>query len=147
MNPFKNIRKWTRKDFPDIDPKWVVRKIAEEETDRDLQKPVQQLLCDVHEESLTPLAEKATGESDEHWNQRLAVLQLQRIVGAQKRMVSLQAASTFQTSRTGDLVFWLTLVIVIQTFVLIFLTLRAPSPSSPSSVTGSPQTTNSSTNK
>jgi hypothetical protein len=97
------------------------RKIAEEETDRDLQKPVQQLLCDVHEESLNPLPEKAAGETDEHWNQRLAVLQLQRIIGAQKRMVSLQAVSTFQTSRTGDLVFWLTLFIVIQTFALIWL--------------------------
>ena len=122
MNPFQSIRKWTRTNFSDPDQTKGLKYLAEVETDRDLQKPVQQLLCDVHEESLNPLPPKAPGETDEHWNQRLVVLQLQRLIGAQKRMVSLQTVSAFQTSRTNALVFWLTLVIVFQTFFLIWLT-------------------------
>lgn len=125
MNPFKNIRKWTRKDFTPpptgIGAEW--RKTAEIETGRDLQKPVQQLMCDVHEESLDPLPLKADGETDEHWNQRLAVLQLQRLIGAQKRMVSLQTVIAFENARTNSLVLWLTGIIVVQTSVLIFLTI------------------------
>src|SRR5688572_2806257 len=98
MNPFQNIRKWSRNNFPDPDQTKGLRDLAEVETDRDLQKPVQQLLCDVHEESLNPLPPKAPSETDDHWNSRLVVLQLQRLIGAQKRMVSLQTVSTFQTS-------------------------------------------------
>jgi len=121
MNPFSSIRKWTRKDFPDADLSRGVRCLAEVETDRDLQKPIQQLLCDVHEESLCPLPERAAGETDEHWNLRLAVLQLQRIIGAQKRMVSLQMVSAFQSSRTNALVMWLTVIIVLQTCILTWV--------------------------
>ncbi len=136
MNPFQNIRQWKRKDFAeDPDQTKGLRHLAEIETDRDLQKPVQQLLCDVHEECLNPLPPIAPGETEQHWNERLAVLQLQRLVGAQKRMVSLQTVSAFQTSRTNALVFWLTLVIVVQTFFLIWITVfprQAAAPSSPS---------------
>ena len=125
MNPFRSICKWKRKDFAeDPDQTKGLRHLAEVETDRDLQKPVQQLLCDVHEESLNPLPPIAPGETEQHWNERLAVLQLQRLVGAQKRMVSLQTVSTFQTGRTNALIFWLTLVVVAQTSVLIWLTLH-----------------------
>ncbi len=41
------IRKWTRVDFDSNTPPH--RGLAETETDRDLQKSPQQLLCDVHE--------------------------------------------------------------------------------------------------
>lgn len=131
MNPFQNIRKWTRRDFPDADQTKGLRYLAEVETDRDLQKPVQQLLCDVHEESLNPLPPIAPGETEQHWNERLAVLQLQRLIGAQKRMVSLQTVSTFQTERLSKLVMWLTVVIVIQTFLLIGLTVFSRENSAP----------------
>jgi hypothetical protein len=124
MNPFQNIRNWTRKDFDESDEeKKARRERARVETDHDLQKPVQQLLCDVHEESLAPVPTTSEGAA--------IVFQLQRLIGAQKRMVSLQTVSTFQTGRTNALVFWLTAIIVIQTFVLIYLTLyprTGPSP-------------------
>ena len=126
MNPFKSIRKWTRKDFSDIDPKWVRRKIAEEETDRDLQKPVQQLLCDVHEESLAEIPKDTP-------NDVKVLLQLQRLIGAQKRMVSLQTVSAFQTGRTNILVFWLTVIIVVQTGFLIWITVFPRKTSAPAS--------------
>jgi hypothetical protein len=116
LNPFQNIRRWSRKNFPDPDQSKGLRHLGETETDRDLQKPVQQLLCDVHEECLNPLPPNDT-------NEKLIILQLQRLVGAQKRMVSLQAVSAFQSSRTNALIFWLTLIIVIQTFFLIWLAL------------------------
>jgi hypothetical protein len=134
MNPFQNIQKWDRKDFPEHPPGLTLRQIAERKTDRDLQKPVQQLLCDVHEECLNTLPEKATGETDAHWRQGQVVLQLQRLVGAQKRMVSLTAVTAFQSGKTNALVFWLTLVIVLQTFWLLWLTFfprqNSPHPSS-----------------
>jgi len=55
LNPLKNIRRWRRKSFPDPDQTKGLRHLTETETDRDLQKPAQQLLCDVHEECLNPL--------------------------------------------------------------------------------------------
>jgi len=142
MNPFQDIRKWSRKNFPDPDQTKGLRHLAEVETDRDLQKPVQQLLCDVHEEALNPLPPKAPGETDDHWNLRLVVLQLQRLVGAQKRMVSLQTVSAFQTSRTNALVFWLTLIIVFQTFFLIWLTVSPRQSSTPAPAQTPASTTN-----
>jgi hypothetical protein len=134
MNPFKNIRKWTRKNFPDPDTTKGLRHLAEIETDRDLQKPVQQLMCDVHEESLNPLPAQAPGESDEHWYKERVLLQLQRLIGAHKRMVSLQAVSTFRMERTNILVFWLTCLLVVQTAFLIWITVfprQTTSPTSP----------------
>jgi len=136
MNPFQNIRQWKRKDFAeDPDQTKGLRHLAEIETDRDLQKPVQQLLCDVHEECLNPLPPRAPGETEEHWNEARMLLQLQRLVGAQKRMVSLQTVSTFQTSRMNALVVWLTVVIVLQTVALLWLTVfprERASPHTPS---------------
>ena len=122
---FKNIRDWTRKDFtpPPTGPGAEWREVAEVETDRDLQKPVQQLVCDVHEECLCPLPDRAQGETDEHWNQRLAVLQLQRLIGAQKRMVSLMGRVAWEHERTSRMLVWLTVVLVVMTAVLIWLTI------------------------
>jgi len=45
---------WVRKGFdekPLNEKKEKFRKIAEKETNQDLQKPIQQLICDVHEEA------------------------------------------------------------------------------------------------
>lgn len=122
---FKDIRKWTRKDFTahSISPDTDWRKISETETDRDLQKPVQQLICDVHEECLCPLPDKTQGETDEHWNQRLAVLQLQRLIGAQRRMVSMMGRVALEHERSSRLLVWLTVVLVVMTAVLIWLTI------------------------
>jgi hypothetical protein len=128
MNPFQNIRKWTRKEFtpPPTGADLERRKLAEIETDRDLQKPVQQLLCDVHDESLAGIPDNAPTDVK-------IVFQLQRLTGAQKRMVSLQAVSAFQSSRTNSLVFWLTLIIVLQTCLLLWLTFFPRQSSAPSS--------------
>jgi hypothetical protein len=125
MCSFKNIRQWIRKDFtpPPTGPGAERRKVAEVETDRDLQKPVQQLVCDVHEECLCPLPERAQGEPDEHWNQRLIVLQLQRFIGAQKRMVSMMGRVAWEHKRTSNSLVWLTVVLVAMTAVLIWLTI------------------------
>lgn len=124
MNPFQNIRNWTRKDFDEADEeKKARRERARIETDRDLQKPIQQLLCDVHEESLASVPATSEGAA--------IAFQLQRLIGAQKIMVSLQTVSTFQTGRTNALVAWLTVVLMLQTFALLYLSFSpraAPSP-------------------
>ncbi len=122
---FKNIREWTRKDFtpPPTGPGAEIRKKAELETDRDLQKPVQQLVCDVHGECLCPLPERAQEETEEHWNQRLIVLQMQRFIGAQKRMVSMMGRVAWEHERTSRLLVWLTGVLIVMTGVLVWLTL------------------------
>ncbi len=118
MNPFKRIRKWTRKEFtlPPTGADLERRKLAEIETDRDLQKPSQQLLCDVHDESLAGIPEDTAIEVK-------MLFQLQRLVGAQKRMVSLQTKLAFESSRLNSWLFWLTLIIVIQTFFIIYFTI------------------------
>ena len=56
----KDYHQWKRVDLEspgqaslsDSDPRR--RRLAEEETNKDLRKPIQQLICDVHEESLDP---------------------------------------------------------------------------------------------
>jgi hypothetical protein len=140
MNPFKDIRKWERKNFPDINPEWIRRKIAEEETDRDFQKSIQQLLSDVHEESLAEIPQDAT-------NDVKILFQLQRLIGAQKRMVSLQTVSTFQAERTSILMFWLTLIIAIQTGFLIWFTVSPRQTSAPSPTISHETSTNSANQK
>jgi len=126
---FENIRNWKRRDFPTIDGNWMKRKVAEEETDRDLQKPVQQLLCDAHEEALDPIDPS---------NLPLATAQLMKnLVGVNKRMTSLMVVSAYENTKMTRWVIALTWVIVLQTCILIYLAFfprpMAASPSSPAS--------------
>lgn len=124
MNSPKGIRKWTRKDFspPPTGPGVEWRKIAELEIDQDLQKPVQQLVCDVHEQCINPLPQKAEGETVEQWNSERTVLQLERLVGAQKRMVSLMGRVAWEHERSSNWLVRLTWILVAMTGVLIWLT-------------------------
>ena len=117
MNFLEYIRKWNRKNFPDHPSGLDLRQIAERETDRDLQKPIQQLICDVHEECLNPIP--GVGQET---NERQTVLQLQRLVGGQKRMVSMMGRVALEDERTSKNLVKLTVVLVILTIVLVAMT-------------------------
>jgi hypothetical protein len=76
-------RKWKRMifdedKFKDLD----VRERSEIETNRDLVKPIEQLVCDVHEETHNPNR-----------------TELQNLEGAQKRMVSMMARLSIVNDR------------------------------------------------
>lgn len=120
MWPFKKIRKWKRVDFdpPPNEQAQAHRNKAEEDADHDLQKPVQQFLCDVHEEANRPPCEKSK-------NQRLTYAE-DRILDAidklsceNKRMVALQTVTAYAANRTAWCLIFLTIILVILTFFLI----------------------------
>jgi uncharacterized membrane protein YdfJ with MMPL/SSD domain len=97
INPFKHITNWKRKDFDELKPEDVAnRKLAETETSHDLQKEIQQLLCDAHEEA-----------------------QRQSIVGVNKRMVALLTVTAYDTRITNWWLKVLTIIIAIGTVVLV----------------------------
>jgi hypothetical protein len=121
LNPFRDIRDWTRVLFKE-DLGSPVRTLAVLETDHDLQKEVQNLLCDVHEEALHPIIK------DEEWQQmpapeRRLHLALQKLMGTNKRLASLLTVSALETARVNSILLWLTAVIILQTFAVIGLTL------------------------
>jgi uncharacterized membrane protein YdfJ with MMPL/SSD domain len=97
INPFKHITNWERKNFDTPKPENAEnRKKAEEETLHDLQKEIQQLLCDAHEEA-----------------------QRGSIVGVNKRMVALLTVTAFETRITNWWLKVLTIVITIGTVILV----------------------------
>jgi len=100
MNPFKRITDWKRTDFSPTPQGEELRKrqTAEVETLHDLQKPIQQLLCDAHEEALTG-----------------------SIVGVNKRMVALLAVTAYETRLTNWWLKALTVVIAIGTILLVLI--------------------------
>jgi hypothetical protein len=81
------------------------RRRSEIETDRDLIKPIQQLVCDVHEET--------------HDANRT---EIQNVAGAQKRMVSLMARIAISNDRLSKKIYWLTLVMTIMTLAICIMT-------------------------
>ena len=105
-------RKWRRKaydegplrslDYRKSDDR---RKGSEIETDRDLGKPVEQLVCDVHEETHDP------NRTD-----------LANIAGAQKRMVSMMACVAKSNDRMTRWMLILTVVIAAMTAIILYLT-------------------------
>lgn len=99
--------KWTRKDFPAPPLNLSLRERAELETERDLQKPIQQLVCDVHEEIINPLPPQHTNE---------------RLVGAQKRMVSMMGRVALEHERSTTVLVRLTWALVFLTIAIIALT-------------------------
>jgi hypothetical protein len=120
LNPFRDIRNWTRVLFVE-DLGSPVRPLAVLETDHDLQKEVQNLLCDVHEEALLPII------TNEEWQQmpvpeRRLHLALQKLMGVNKRLASLLTVSALETARVNSLLLWLTAIIIFQTFAVIGLT-------------------------
>jgi hypothetical protein len=99
-------RKWRRKNYDEsVFEGLSVRERSEIETDRDLAKPPEQLVCDVHEET----------HAD-----RTA---LDNIAGAQKRLVSLMARIAKSNDRIARYILWLTVAIAIMTLVIMFATL------------------------
>lgn len=103
-------QKWERKIFDeDILKNLSNRERAEIETNRDLDKPIEQLLCDVHEETHNP-----------------GGTELANIACAQKRMVSLMARVAISNDKVACQMKWLTAVIALLTlgiFILTFLLL------------------------
>jgi len=99
-------RKWTRKEYDESKLDGLTRRERSElETDRDLDKPLEQLVCDVHEETHDP---RRTAEEN--------------IAGGQKRMVSMMARVAKSNARATRWMIVLTAVIVAMTLTLILLT-------------------------
>jgi nitrate/nitrite-specific signal transduction histidine kinase len=75
------------------------------ETDRDLDKPVEQLVCDVHEETHDP------NRND-----------IQNVAGAQKRIASLMARVAKSNDKVATQLLWLTIAIAAMTLVILVYT-------------------------
>jgi hypothetical protein len=81
------------------------RRLAEEETNKDLRKPIQQLICDVQEETRDP---HRTIE--------------QNLVHATARMVSMMGRVALEHERNSTLLIRLTWVLVVFTLAIVCLT-------------------------
>ena len=81
------------------------RQQAEMETNRDLIKPIQQLVCDVHEETHNPDR-----------------TELQNIASAQKRMVSLMARLAMTNDKLSKKIYILTALMTIMTLAIGIMT-------------------------
>jgi hypothetical protein len=105
--------KWKRVDLEspgqislsDADPER--RKTAEEETNNDLRKPIQQLICDVHEEA------SASRSIEEN------------LLHATKRMVSMMGRVALEHERSSKYLLKYTIVLAILTAVLLILGIRS----------------------
>ena len=100
-------RKWKRKNFDEsilngLSP----RERSEIETDRDLGKPPEQLVCDVHEET------HGAGSA------------IENLAGAQKRMVSLLARIAKSNDRAANQMLFLTWAIAVMTLVILWATIK-----------------------
>ncbi len=83
------------------------------ETDRDLDKPIEQLVCDVHEETHS--------QNDwEAWSERKW---LGNIAAAQKRIASLMARVAISNDRVARQMLYYTWAIAILTVVLVVIEL------------------------
>jgi len=97
---------WIRRNFDEEKLKDLSdRERAEIETNRDLVKPIQQLVCDVHEETHNPDR-----------------TELQNIASAQKRMVSMMARLAISNDRLTSRMLYLTWAIAIMTLAILLLT-------------------------
>jgi hypothetical protein len=97
---------WIRKNFDEEKLKGLSdRERAEMETNRDLVKPIQQLVSDVHEETHNPNR-----------------TELQNIASAQKRMVSMMARLAISNDRLTRKMVCLTWAIAIMTLAILLLT-------------------------
>ena len=104
--------KWRRKRFPAKRPNQddlAIELEAELETDRDLSKPIPQLLCDFHDQ-----AERALKSGDP--STRL-------VLNAQKRMVAMMAKVAMKNQTLSSIMIGLTIVIAALTVALVGLTI------------------------
>lgn len=100
-------RKWQRKEYDLSKLRGKsTRERAEIETDRDLDKSIEQLVCDVHEET--------------HQSNRD---DLKNIAAAQKRMVSLMARVALSNDKVSKWILNLTWAIGIMTLIMIIFNL------------------------
>ena len=103
-------KKWIRMNFNDYNQnEFSEREKAEIETERDLMKPIQQLVCDVHEETHNPNR-----------------TELQNLASAQKRMVSLMARLAISNELLTKQIVYLTWLIALMTLaigIMSYLTL------------------------
>lgn len=98
-------RKWHRKNYDENKLNGLsLRDRSELETDRDLDKPIEQLVCDVQEET--------------HANRD----SIANIAGAQKRMVSMMARVAKTNERATNWMVGLTVAISVMTLIVIVLT-------------------------
>jgi hypothetical protein len=96
-------RKWKRKNYDESKlHKPLIREDFELETDRDLDKPLEQLVCDVHEET--------------NKNNRTPI---ENIAHAQKRMVSMMARIAKSNEKLTKWIIGLTVVIIIMTLIML----------------------------
>jgi hypothetical protein len=100
------MKNFERIEFEALPAELSVRQKAEEETRRDLQKPIEQLLCDVHEEIMDQ-----TRTTD------------QNLVHAYRRMVSVMVRVAASNERTSRVLLGLTWALTILTVVLVILTI------------------------
>jgi len=104
---YNKERNWKRMSF---DEKKLgvlsVRERSEIETDRDLEKPIQQLVCNVHEET-----HNTNGQTLDH------------IACAQKRIASLTARVAMANDKLTKKVVYLTWFVAIMTLVITIFTI------------------------
>ncbi len=117
---FKKIRNWERKDFdpPLNTTQQEDRKLAEKEADHDLQKPIQQFLCDVHEESNRPPCKKSDNPQLTYADDRILDA-IDKISCQNKRIVALQTVTAYETSKAANWMMLMTFAILILTAVLV----------------------------
>lgn len=106
-----HIRNWTRIDF-DIPSSRTKRELAEVETDHDLQKSPQQLLCDVHEEVLEvlPFYDKLRNGTPLTDADKLVCFSA--LLNSQKRIASLNTQTSFNARRIARLSVWIAVLSV-----------------------------------
>jgi len=98
-----NLESPGQRSLSETDPER--RRLAEEETNNDLRKPIQQLICDVQEETRDP---HRTVE--------------QNLVHATARMVSMMGRVALEHERNSTLLIRLTWVLVALTLAIVGLT-------------------------
>ncbi len=81
------------------------RKEAERQTNNDVRKPIQQLICDVHEEASTP-------------NRPVQ----ENLLYATRRMVSMMGRVALAHERSTKILIWLTAVLGVLTLAIVALT-------------------------
>lgn len=103
---------WVRHDFSGglkIDKEKESRQYAELETDRDLEKPIQQLLCDFHEQAI----KKPKGNNLDE-----SILDI--TLHAHKRMVSMMAKVAISNNRMSYAMFAVSVSALICAVVALF---------------------------
>jgi hypothetical protein len=130
------MQNWTDWRRIELDPydrtQWSARQIAEEETTRDLKKPIQQLICDMHEEiletdrpgldGLGPMSKKVAvfTENQGHATKKMAAV-MARLALENKDCSEKLMALTEEMKRRSRTLLQLTHVLAFLTLVLLLL--------------------------